>query len=233
MLIVPPLFGEFPLRQRFRDELRAARSAGMRVETWQFDEILGQCGRSGSSNPHREFVGGVLRGLAGGRPELLEKPEQGFVWAAHTAITQLPGLPTSSNPDLQRFWQDLDRATLFLVGEEYPDFRASAAEAGRRFSDPHRALLRSRGEIRRSLGKRYIVGMTPGWRPRRLGLGGNIDGKPLAFVTSWRNGFIDARIGAQRPRDYAQFNFRVENARPDRVKDAVQSLHHACNQHGH
>jgi len=75
--------------------------------------------------------------------------------------------------------------------------------------------------------------MTPGWRPHSLGLGGNVDGKPLPFVTTWRSGFIDARIAAQRPRGYAQFNFRVENVRPpERIKDAVQSLHHACSQHG-
>ena len=221
------------LGRRFRDELRAARFAGMRIGAWQFDEILGECGRSGSRNPHREFVGGVLRGLADGRPELLERSEQGFVWAAHTAIAQLPALPTSGNPDLGGFWEDVDRAALFLVGEEYPDFRGSAARAGDAFSGPHRALVRSRGQIRRSLGQRYIVGMTPGWRPPQFGLGGNIDGKPLGFVTDWRNGFIDSRIAAQRPGGYAQFNFRAENARPERVKDAVHSLHHACRQHGH
>jgi hypothetical protein len=220
------------LGRRFRDELRAARASGIRIDAWQFDEILGQCGESGASNPHRPFVGGVLRGLADGRPELLERHEQGFVWAAQTAMARLPGLPTAGDPDLQRFWEDLDRAALFLVGEEYPDFRGDAGQVGRRFSDPHRALLRSKGPIRRSLGERYVVGMTPGWRPRSLGLGGNVDGKPLAFVTGWRNGFIDSRIAAQRPRGYAQFNFRVENARPERIQDAVRSLHHACKEHG-
>jgi hypothetical protein len=218
------------LGRRFRDELRAVRAAGIPVSTWQFDEILGQCGQPGASNPHREFIGGVLRGLADGRPELDERHEQGFVWAARTAITRLPGLPIAG--DLQRFWEDLDRATLFLVGEEYPEFRGNAGEVGRRFSDAHRALLGSPGAIRRSIGQRYLVGMTPGWRPASTGLGGNVDGRPLAFVTSWRNGFIDGRIAAQRPRGYGHFNFRVENALPARAKDAVRSLHHACRGHG-
>ncbi|MGE5691153.1 MAG: hypothetical protein ACM33B_11430 [Pseudomonadota bacterium] len=218
------------LGRRFRDDLRAARASGVPVSAWQFDEILGECGRPGAGNPHREFVGGVLRGLAEGRPELGESHEPGFVWAARTAITRLPGLPLVG--ELQQFWQDLDRATLLLVGEEYPEFRGDPGEVGRRFSDGHGMLLDSAGPIRRSLGERYMVGMTPGWRPLSAGLGGNVDGRQPAFVTSWRNGFIDGRIAARRPRGYAQFNFRVENARPARAKDAVRSLHHACRQHG-
>ena len=219
------------LGRRFRDDIRGARAQGVRIDSWQFDEILGECGRSGS-NPHREFVGGALRGIADGRPELLEKPEQGFVWAAHTAMTGLPGLSTSANPGLPGFWEDLDRAASFLVGEEYPEFRGAPAGTVRQYSDPHRALLRSSGAIRRGLGERYVVGMTPGWRPRSVGLGGNVDGKPLGFVTTWRTGFIDARIAAQRPRGYAQFNFVKENAQPERAADAVQSLHHAVRRHG-
>ncbi len=214
------------LGRRFRDALRAARSAGIGIETWQFDEILSQCA---SSSAHREFVGGVLSGLAEGRPELGDEPEQGFVWAARRAITQLPGLAITD--DVQRFWESLDQATRFLVGEEYPEFRGSAEAAGHQFADAHRALLSSPGPVRKSLGQRYLTGMTPGWRPARLGLGGNVDSKPTTFVTSWRNGFIDARIGAQRPCGFAQFNFRLENILPDRLEDAVRSLHHAAAQH--
>lgn len=217
------------LGRRFRDQVRTARREGVAIETWQFDEILGECGRAGSSNAHREFVGGVLRGLVEGRPELGDKPERGFVWAAFTAIRDLPGLPIAG--DLQRFWEDLDAAARFLVGEEYPPFRGEPAVEAGRFSSGHRALARS-GTIRRSLGSRYVVGMTPGWRPSSTGLGGNVDGKPAAEVTKWRNGFIDARIATQRPRGFAQFNFVQENARPARVEDAVRSLHHACRQNG-
>jgi hypothetical protein len=216
------------LGRRFRDALRAARAQGIPIGTWQFDEVLGECGQPGSSNPHREFVGGVLRGLAQGRPALGDTPEKGFVWTARTAVTRLPNLPIAG--DLQLFWEDFDAAALFLVGEEYPPFRGDPAVVARRFSDGHRALVDSSGTIRRSLGNRYVVGMTPGWR-RATG-GGNVDGKPLADVTRWRQGFIDGRIAAQRPRGFGQFNFVVENTRPNRVEDAVRSLHHAARQHG-
>jgi hypothetical protein len=218
------------LGRRFRDEIRAARAKGIPVATWQFDEILGECGRSGSSNPHREFIGGVLRGLAVGRPQLGDTHEKGFVWAAHTAMTGLPGLPISG--DLRRFWQDLDAAARFLVGEEYPEFTGDPAGAARAFCAGHQALARKPG-IRRKLADRYLVGMTPGWRPRQFGLGGNVAGKSPAEVTQWRNGFIDERIGLQRPRGFAQFNFAKENTRSNRVEDAVRSLHHARQLNGH
>jgi hypothetical protein len=216
------------LGRRFRDELRANRTRSFPIELWQFDEVLGQCGQAGSSNRHREFVGGVLHGLAEGRPELNDRPQKGFVWVARTAVMAagLPGLPFSG--DLPPFWQDLDRATLFLVGEEYPPFTGSPSSASQLFSDGHRALGRKTG-VRRSLGDRYVVGMTPGWR-LVPGLGGNVGGKSPADLTAWRNGFIDARIGARRPAGFAQFNFVVENARPNRVEDAVRSLHHASRQ---
>jgi hypothetical protein len=213
---------------RFRDEMRTARANGIPIETWQFDEILGQCRLPGSSNPHREFVGGVLRGLADGRRQLGDTPEKGFVWSARTAVVGLPSLPLTG--DVPAFWQDIDRAARSLVGEEYQEFKGNPAVIGRRFSDGHQALVRSTG-VRRSLGERYVVGMTPGWRPPSSGLGGNVEGRPPKDVTSWRNGFIEARIAAQRPQGFAQFNFVLENVRPNRLEDAVRSLHHACRQH--
>ena len=218
------------LGRRFRDDMRGAHAQGIRIESWQFDEILGQCGDPGSN--HREFVGGVLRGIADGRPELLEAHKQGFVWTAHTAITRLPGLAVSGHPGLGSFWEDVDRAAAFLVGEEYPEFHGHPTSKVPDLANPHRALVRSRGAIRRGLGERYIVGMSPGWRPRSAGLGGNLHHESPAFVTAWRNGFIDARIAAQKPRGYAQFYFVKENADADHAADAVRSLHHAVKQHG-
>ena len=208
------------LGRRFRDQLRAARSEGIAIETWQFDEILGECGRS---RPHREFLGGILRGLAEGRPRLGDKRERGFVWVAPTAMRDLPGLAIAG--DVQGFWEDLDAAALFLVGEEYPPFRDDPAVVARQLAARHKAL--AQGTIRRGLANRYIVGMTPGWRPAATGLGGNLDGRPAQEVTKWRNSFIDARIAAQRPRGFGQFNFVKENTLPNRVEDAVRSLHHA------
>ena len=208
------------LGRRFRDQMRAARAQGIAIETWQFDEILGECAHS---QPHREFVGGILRGLAVGRPALGDKPEKGFVWTASTAIRDLPEVPIAG--DLQGFWEDIDAAALFLVGQEYPPFRGDPTQAARQFAARHKAL--AKGTIRRALANRYVVGLTPGWRPASSGLGGNLDGRPAAEVTNWRNRYIDARIAAQRPRGFGQFNFVKENTQPNRAEDAVRSLHHA------
>ncbi|MGZ4357246.1 MAG: hypothetical protein ACXVRU_10590 [Gaiellaceae bacterium] len=217
------------LGRRFRDELRSHSP----VDVWQFDEVLGQCA---TDLAHREFVGGVLAGLHQGRPELGDRPQSGFIWVARTAMTGLPHLTIDS--EVQEFWNDLDRAALFLVGEEYPPFTGAPADAARTFADAHQALLGG-GPIRKSLGQRYITGMTPGFHirggspPKDLGVGGNVDGKPDAFVSTWRTGFIDGRISRQRPCGFAHFNFVVENAVPEhRVRDAVQSLHHAARRLG-
>lgn len=217
------------LGRRFRDDIRAARFQGIQIHTWQFDEILRECRGASPSNPHREFTGGVLRGLAEGRPKLGDKPEKGFVWVAFSALTDLPNRPITG--DLQRFWEDLDAAALFLVGEEYPLFRGLPANAAGQGSAGHTSLLRSTGSIRRGLGQRYILGMTPGWL-LFPGLGGNVDRSPAATVNTWRDGYIKARIATQRPRGFAQFNFVKENVLPQRLEDAVRSIHDACEQTG-
>jgi hypothetical protein len=210
------------LGRRFRDELRAARREGLRVDAWQFDEILSDCRRSSVT---RAFVGGALRGFAEGRRELDDKLEKGFVWSAEVMTKALPTLPT--NADVTRFLGDVDRATLYLVGEEYPRFEGPSATAGRRSSAAHTALIRKTG-VCKALGQRYIVGLTPGWRLTSQALGGNVRHLQRTGVQVWRNGFIDARIAAQHPRGFAQYNFVKENVRPNRLEDAVASLHHAC-----
>ena len=212
------------LGQRYRDAMRKWRARDVHIDTWQFDEILGQCG---SSAGHREFVGGILRGLAEGRPQLGDKLEKGFVWSAFTAL-RLPG-PASSD-EVARFWEDLARAALFLVGEEFPAFRGNVTTAARERSAGHRRLV---GGVHKELGQKYICGMTPGWKqPSPGGLQGNVDLKPPAFVTNWRKGFIDARIALERPRGYGQFNFVEGNARGEHLADAVASLHFASEQLG-
>jgi hypothetical protein len=210
------------LGRRFRDQVRAGRAKGIQIDAWQLDELLGQCASSTSA---RAFVGGLLRGLAQGRRKLGDTLEKGFVWSAASAVARLPGLAITE--EVQRFWEDLDLATLFLVGEEYPAFRGDAFEVGRGFAAGQRALLASGGEIRKSLGRRYVVGMTPGWIDSE-GLLGNVDGKPLAFVTTWRKGFMEGRTAGQAPRGFAHFNFVHGNAKPNRLEDAVKSLHRAA-----
>jgi hypothetical protein len=209
------------LGRRYRDAMRKRRESGVRIATWQFDEILGQVA---SSPENRAFVGGILRGLVDGRRKLGDRRERGIVWTAFTALTGLPG-PTAS-AEIGQFWRDLDRATLFLVGEEYPFFRGDAAGAAATFSEGHRRLA----GLHPGLAQRYVVGMTPGWLISD-GLRGNPPPRTtVSTVTTWRRGFIDARIALLRPRGYGQFNFVLDNAEPDPLRAAVASLHFAGEQ---
>lgn len=209
------------LGRRYRDAMRKRRKSGVEIDSWQFDEILGQVA---SSAENRAFVGGIVRGLVDGRRKLGDRRERGIVWTAFTALTGLPG-PTAS-AEVGQFWRDLDRATLFLVGEEYPFFRGSAAEAAGTFSGGHRRLA----GLHPGLAQRYVVGMTPGWIVSD-GLRGNPPPRrTVATVTTWRQGYIDARIALQRPSGYGQFNFVGDNADSGPLRAAVASLHFASEQ---
>lgn len=210
------------LGRRFRDQIRANRDKGIQIDAWQFDEVISQVV---SDQRARAFVGGILRGLAQGRRKLGDRLEQGLVWTAGLAVSGLPGLAVAG--DVPQFWRDFDRAALFLVGEEYPFFRDDAAEVGRGLASGQRQFIASAGDIRRSLGKRYVVGMTPGWIDSD-GLRGNVDGQPLGFVRTWRRGFVHGRCAGQTPRGFGQFNFVHDNALPARVTEAVTALHEAA-----
>jgi hypothetical protein len=204
--------------QRYRDYMRRQRDAGVQIDAWQFDEIVGKCA---SIVGYREFVGGILRGLSEGRAELDDELERGFVWFSFEALSELRD-PTFS-AEVAGFWEEVARATLFLVGEEYPFFRGSPTAAARDKGKGHTRLDGSLGQLRR----KYICVMTPGWKSSSS-LGGNVDGQPPAFVTNWRKDFIDARIALQRPRGYGQFSFTHGNVSPpERIDDAVESLHFA------
>jgi hypothetical protein len=210
------------LGRRFRDELRRSRRQGIRVDAWQFDEIVSQCAMGSATRPWRLFVGNVMWGLAYGRPELGDRHESGFVWMAWNAITRLPRMRITR--ELELFWHQVDAASRFLVGEEYPAFTGDPARAARQYAAPHRSLASSTGPIRRGLGRRYIAAMTPGWK-LAPGLGGNVNRWPRARVNQWRNAFIGARVAAQRPVGHGQFSFDGENARSfERIKDAIDAL---------
>jgi hypothetical protein len=209
------------LGRRYRDAMRKRRQAGVRIETWQFDEILGECS---FSIEHRAFVGGILRGLTDGRPKLRDRKKRGFVWTAFTAMTRLPA-PTAS-AEIGQFWRDLDHATLFLVGEEYPFFRGSATSAAATFSEGHRRLA----ALHPRLAQKYIVGMTPGWIISD-GLRGNPPPRSsVATVRTWRQGYVGARNGLQHPSGYGQFNFVGDNEAPDPLRAAVATLQFASEQ---
>jgi hypothetical protein len=216
------------LGRRFRDRLRSERAAGIDAAAWQFDEILGECGDQAEPNHYRQFVGGVVRGLAQGRTELGDQPEPGVIWAAWSAMQALP--PLTITPELQTFWLDVGAAARVLAGEEYVTFDGDPASRASEYAKPQQALARSGGKARMGLANRYVVGMTPGWKLGG-GLGGNIHGWPLSKANAWRSQFIAARMSAQRPSGYAQFSFIDENAIKDHVHAGIDSLHEAAAKH--
>lgn len=206
------------LGRRYRDAIRKRRWSGLEIDAWQFDELLGQCA---SSAAHREFIGGVLVGLAKGRGKLGDRLEPGFVWCAFTALTRLPG--PNASAALAQFWRDLDQAALFIVGEEYPFFRGAPADAAGTTSEGHHRLV----SLHPQLAQRYIVGMTPGFLVSD-GLKGNPPPrKSMQFVNGWRRGFIEARNGLVRPGGYGQFHFVKDNADPEPLRAALATLHFA------
>ena len=253
----PELAGEFPTRakellptvnprawgvelgRRFRDELREKARKGHKIATWQLDEIPPKCVTSPSARDFRLFVGGVVRGLAEGRPKLGDKLLPGFVWIAQQALEgrgPLPGLPRLSPtaPDIKLFWDDVNAGARGLVGEEYPEFRGSATEAGKAKARAHKALAAPGSKSRQALAQKYIIGMTPGFHEpfKKSGLNGNVNRLKLDAVAKWREEFITARCKAQRPVGYGMFSFDgAFNTRPDCVENAVGALRFAAKKH--
>lgn len=199
------------LGRRFRDSMRRAGVAGH----WQLDEIPSAAARS---RAHRDFTGGVLRGLRFGRIELGDAARKGFVWTPRVALG-LASAPVDA--ELQRFWMTLDEATFRLVGEEYPPFVGDPRRAARSLAAGQRALAAG-GPIRRSLGRRYVAGATPGHYLGR-GLGGNVARRPRREVIAWRQAYLDERVRAG-VRGLAEYNFRFANSAPRVMRDVVTAL---------
>jgi hypothetical protein len=201
------------LGSRFRDTLRAAAIA----ETWQLDEIVAECAGT-QGRQYRELTRGVLRGLAYGRPALGDGTQRGLVWWAKTALR----LPTRAiTPELGAFWRMLDRASIHLIGEEYPDFVGDPRAAARRAATGHDRLRRA-GPVRQKLARKYVSGLTPGFR-LEPGLGGNVRGLPRAEAERWRAQYLHARA-AVGVSGFAEFNFRFENSRRPVVRELLREL---------
>jgi hypothetical protein len=208
------------LGARFRDELRAATRAGTETESWQLDEILAETvGPQGRA--HRELARGALRGLIFGRPALGDRPQQGLVWWAHTAFV-LAGRPIT--PELAAFWRILNRAALGLIGEEYPEFAGDPAVAARSEAAGRRALQRG-GPVRRALARKYVAGLTPGYR-LAPGLGGNTRRLSRVEVNRWRERYVEVRAGAGVA-GFGEFNFRFENSSAQVMQDVLRTLAHS------
>jgi hypothetical protein len=205
------------LGRRYRDGIRHARQAHIRVDSWQLDELGTQLA-GGQGRQFREFVRGILQGLTFGRRELDDAESKGFVWATRRAL-RLASLPVDR--ELRTFWQQLERASFRLVGEEYPDFVGDPARAARTQADGQRALAAG-GPVRRALAGRYLAGMSPGYRIGG-GLGGNVRRLPRAQVNRWRDGFIAerARLGVA---GFAEYYFVRENSRLFVMRDATRAV---------
>ena len=202
------------LGARFRDTLRATAVA----EAWQLDEIIAECAGP-RGRQYRELTRGVLRGLALGRPALGDKTRRGLVWWAKTALV-LPSRPITT--ELSAFWRIIDRACLGLIGEEYPDFAGDPRAAARRAAALGQERLRRGGPVRQRLARKYICGLTPGFR-LAPGLGGNTRGLSRAEAALWRAAYLRAR--ATTPiAGFAEFNFRFENSPRPVVRELLREL---------
>jgi hypothetical protein len=202
---------------RFRDAIRAARADGVAVETWQLDEIMAECAARGGL-PLRHFVRGVLRGLHLGRRPLGDGRIQGLVWMAHTAFPLARRRP---HLELSTFWRQLNLSALRLVGEEYPDFVGDPRAVARVFGQGQRDLAAG-GPVRRALARKYVAGMTPGYR-LGVGIGGNVRHLPRAEVNRWRETYVRARAEAGVA-GFAEFTLRFENARVTVLRDVMLTL---------
>ena len=207
------------LGRRFRDRIRSKRKAHQRIVTWQLDEIPHEvAGRSGARE--RVFIRGVLAGVTDGRPSFGDVPLPGIVWMTQPAL-RLAGRPARG--DLAAFWRQLDRSTIYLVGEEYPRFSGPARRAARREARGQRRLWHAGGP-RRSIARKYVAGMTPGYR-LAAGLGGNVGRRSRPAVRRWRRAYVQARA-RKGVAGLAQYNFRFENARSPVMNDVLRALAH-------
>jgi len=207
---------------RFRDTLRhAGRNNEAIATTWQFDEVVAEVVSGQLAVPYRLYVAGVLQGLHFGREALGDPRQRGMVWAAEATLAPLPRLRTPTGSPLAFLWDAIDNASRLYVGEEYVAFDGDPVRAAERSSVGQRRLLAA-GPIRRKIGHKYVVGMTPGFI-RSSQLGGNVHGWPLARVNEWRDGFVRARARLAPVAGFGQFNFTGENARADVARTAIQS----------
>lgn len=207
------------LGRRMRDRIRGKRARNKRIVTWQLDEIPHEvAGRAGARQ--RVFIRGVLRGISDGRPQLGDQHLPGIVWITQPAL-KLAG--RRARGDLAVFWRQLDRATIYLVGEEYPKFSGPARGAARR-QGRGQARLWHGGGARRSLARKYVAGMTPGYRLGK-GLGGNVGRRSRPAVRRWRRAYVRSR-SRKGVAGFAQYNFRFRNARSPVMNDVLKALAH-------
>ncbi len=213
------------LGRRLRDGIRAHLRAGVKIDSWQFDEVsptpAGKVTPRGVAS--RWFISGALHGLAYGRPELDDKKMSGLVFIAQTRkFSELP-----DTEDARMLMWELDHVALAIMGEEYPLFRGDPKEAARRAATGQRNL-RAAGGVRARLASRYVPAMTPGynvWNAKGewSHLNGNADGRSDAWVNEWRGDFVAERVN-QGAAGLGEYNFSKNNSRPAVVRATVTAV---------
>ena len=193
------------LGRRFRDRIRNKRRNGTRVTTWQFDEIISEIAGGSGAARRRAVIRGVLDGVHRGRPELGDKKLPGIVFATQRALRTAR---RGRRGELGRFWRAVDRASIYVVGEEYPDFAGAPGRAARSQSSGQRALRRAGG----SLARKYVVGMTPG---QQMNSGARRQREPPLGRSRQRvaRRFRARALASAGLAGFAQFDFRFENSR--------------------
>jgi hypothetical protein len=206
------------LGRRFRDEIRAAESAGATVEAWQLDEISPSAAHPEHGVAVRLFVRGVLEGLHEGRKALGDRPIQGIVYISNSAFP-LGSMPLDG--ELGQFWATLDRTCSRIAGEEYPSFEGSAEAAA-----THEARLQSGlaklGGVPARLSRRYVSVSTPGSVVGEF-LGGNVAGLSRPEEDAWRRDYLRARV-AQGVSGLGEFDWRHGNSRASVMAEALDAV---------
>lgn len=213
------------LGRRLRDGIRAAIGAGVKIDSWQFDEIsptpAGKLTPRGVAS--RWFISGALHGLAYGRPELGDKRMKGLVFIAQPGrFGELP-----DTPDARIVMWELDHVALAIMGEEYPNFEGDPQATARRWARGQLAL-RAAGGVRARLAARYLPAMTPGYTivnkdGKPSSLGGNVDGRSDAWVNDWREAFIAERVHIGTA-GLGEYSFARNNTRPAVIRATVSAV---------
>ena len=128
---------------------------------------------------------------------------------------------STRNDAYATFWRILNRASLGLVGEEYPEFSGDPRAAARAAASGQRGL-QAGGPVRQALARKYVAGLTPGYR-RAAGLRGNVHGWPREQVNTWRETYLRTRVEAGVA-GFAEFDFRFENNRAWVMRDVLRNL---------
>lgn len=221
------------LGRRMRDQIEAAKKAGVKIDSWQLDELWPTAASASGGNARmiRQLFRGVLLGLVDGRPERKDAKMPGMAHVAHfNALAKLP-----MTEEMTRFWQALNHSTHRVVAEVYPEFRGDARARATQMLEGKRHLAHMSG-IRGAVARKYMLGLTPGFR-RAPGLGGQLDGN-FARADKWRDAFMEQAL-SEGVTAIGQYNWMrnpvrngAENDDPRVMRSILQDISENIRSHG-